>query len=467
MVVLKYFKNLVSSLSIVGFAMASSTVHGFNEQCEEVAKVLKAKTNKYAQIIDTRRYNLQLAPASQGGQDNVDTLLKLPSADRCQATWTQGRDKFSYMCDWRNSDKEESARNLNIIGDIIEKCVVESNLTYDRVNPKTVGNLSFITFYFEKATNLKIVLMKFGSQIKSNFEFSGNQQVKPRSQVATNGQFDSNAQWPSANNAVANAERTRLENQQRARQAQAEKDKQAAARLAEQRAEQERLEQARLDREKQQAEEKLAEQQQLQQIVQQLPPQSTVPGAAQTTQAQAEQTAQAQSPQAEPGVESGAIVASVGDSAVTAAPGAAAASGLVDEDSPSAGESSPESSVVNSEPPLLDPSKTRCWYFASYSSAYQEEDTDDAKSFGAVLLSNVAYVDVDYNEDLEQAMKQRLATKAETAWETIKPNPAYVYYNSQAFGHLSCDEDAKGRMETIHETMQSVDWVGAFETTVD
>lgn len=471
MVVPRYFKSLVSSIFIIVIGALTNPVHAFSEQCGEISKLLKAKTNRYAQIIDTRRYNVQRSPAAQGGQENVDTLITLPSAEKCQATWTPGRDKFSYKCNWINPDKATSTANLNIIGDIIEKCIVDSKLEYARVNPKSDGNLTFITFYFAKATNLKIVLMKFGSQIKSNFEFSGNQQTKPRSQVASNGQYDANALWPVGETSA----QLQAENERKAKEAQAERERQAQAKLAQQKAEQLAAQTQQLKTEQNQAEQvKLA----------QAAPDEVNQTASNSEQASEEpaktlasilgtKTEASQIAEAENTGENN-LANSAANIASTVISNSTTSNTLVTQDLPLEGNASLQAETqqeiaaeVIDEPPPLDPSKIRCWYFASYSSAYQEEDSDDAKSFGAVLLSKVRYVDVDLNSDLEQTMKQNLARKAEAEWTSNKPNPDFSYYNSQAFGHLSCDEDAKGRMETIHETMQLVDWVGVFDATVN
>ena len=447
MAILFNFKKLVLNSIFIFLVILSSDTSAQPAQCNQIAKVLKAKANNYSELVDTNQFDLRKTPFSQAGRDNVDSILNLPSAEKCQVTWTLEREKFVHTCNWKNQNKEESSKNLKVLGDIVEKCILESNLKYDRVNPKSDGNLSFITFYFAKATNLKIVLMKFGSSIKSSFEFSNNQLLKTRSLLSVNGQHDPNAEWPRT---VTLIDKEKAENQAKEKLAIEEKKKQLLARQKEERVTREKQLDAQIEQKAIQAERRTAENEK-QQITQ------APIGKKMIERKATENTALLT---VAPSKTNNQI-----DSIVESNPQLQNAN--LSSSSEIQNQGAPLDSVSNQVVAKLDPSLTRCWYFASYSSAYQEQNSSGLPAFEAVLLSNIKSIDVDWNADLEEQLKQRLSKQAEQAWQKDNPNSSYHYYNSQSYGHVSCGIEGKQYVETIRHTMNTADWKKEFDATLN
>gem|GEM_PF-2870495 len=471
MTYLSKLKQSALSLIFIYLVIFSADVSALSEQCHHIAKILDAKANNYSELVDINRFNLQQSPFSQAGQDNVEAALSLPSAEKCQVTWVPEQAEFSYMCDWKNQNKDAASTNLNVIGDLVEMCLVESDLAYDRVNPKSMGNLSFITFYFAKETNLKIVLMKMGSRVKSSFEFSQNQLVKPRSQVSENGKYDLNVVWPEL--VVQSDKELQAQNQIKENQI---KEKQAK----EKQAQETRARQAQIEQQQALAEKRKAEQikQTQQKKTQQKQTQQKQNVVVNTASGQAVST---------PAVDKAAteVQKSTGENAATAAlvqvakTATESVSDKVSQNQAIQALANGESTIATTESDeqqqskanlvvaKLDPNLTRCWYFASYTSAYQDQNADDQRAYEAVLISHVNYIDVEWSDALEQSFRQSLGQQAEKAWQTQKPADSYFYYNSQPFGHLSCDQDAQERIKVIRETMKSADWVGEFDATLN
>ena len=450
---LVHFRKFAVNASVISLFMLSSVAIAATEQCNQVSKILKANVNGYTELVDTKRFNLRETPFSQSGRENVESTLVLPSAERCQATWIPEKEEFVYMCDWINENNNLSWTNLKVIGDIVEKCLVESKFQYDRVNPKKDENLSFITFYFSKESNLKIVLMKFGSTIKSRFEFAKNQLPKPGSKISENNLYDRNAVWP----ASADQEELRLKNEASEKLAQEElrlkneaseklaqeeiKKQQAQAQLDKQKAEQLALQkqkqlEAKRKQEQQEAERLTAENKEIERV-EKAAVAAVVPASPATSIKPATET------KLEVQVPTVAVVDNSQTQALQL-------------------ETNSAQNVA-----ILDPSQTACWYFASYTSMYQEERSPSSGAFSAALVSNINSIAVNWTADLEKSMRQELSQKAAQAWESGKPSATYFYYNSQPFGHINCGEDAKQNIELIRKTMNTADWLGQFEAKLD